>query len=80
MPTINRRRFVALLSSLPLIGKAMLAVSVKRKIKPPLPSGYIQCEVCSEFYGTTDASNRFANVVSSSLIAQPLYSETDCWI
>jgi hypothetical protein len=52
---IDRRKFVALLSSLPLIGKTMLAVCLQDK--PLVPMGYVQCDVCGEFNGTTDARN-----------------------
>jgi hypothetical protein len=54
---IDRRKFVALLSAVPLIGRGMLAFSVKREGKPPLPPGFVQCDTCAEFNGTTDASN-----------------------
>lgn len=54
---LNRRRFVALLLSLPLVGKAALAACLKPEDQLPLPPGYVQCDVCGEFNGSTDAMN-----------------------
>jgi len=54
---IDRRKFVALLSAVPLIGNAMLAVCLKPERKPRVPPGFEQCNVCDEFNGTTDVSN-----------------------
>jgi hypothetical protein len=54
---IDRRKFVALLSVAPFVGKTMLAVCLKPEDKPPLPSGYVQCDVCGEFNGRTDPKN-----------------------
>ena len=55
---INRRNFVALLSLVPLVGKRKLLTWVpdaqRRAAAPP---GYIQCNVCGEFNGSTDAKN-----------------------
>jgi hypothetical protein len=48
---------VTLLSALPLFGKRMLASSVKRENRSQLPAGFVQCDICGEFDGTTDASN-----------------------
>jgi hypothetical protein len=53
---IDRRNFVILLSSMPFIGKAMLAVCLKPEDKP-VPLGFEQCNICGEFNGITDASN-----------------------
>jgi hypothetical protein len=54
---INRRKFVALLSLVPLVGKRMLLACLMPKDPPLLPPGYIQCDVCGEFNGSTDAVN-----------------------
>ena len=54
---IDRRKFVILLSSMPLIGKAMLAVCLKPDDKRRVPPGFEQCNICGEYNGTTDASN-----------------------
>jgi len=54
---IDRRKFVALLSAVPFIGKSMLAICQKPKDKPRVPPGYERCDVCNEYNGTTDASN-----------------------
>jgi hypothetical protein len=54
---IDRRKFVSLLSAVRLIGKSMLAVCLKPDDKPPVPAGYVRCDVCNEYNGTTDASN-----------------------
>jgi hypothetical protein len=54
---IDRRKFVTLVSALPLFGKRMLASSVKRENKSQLPPGFVQCGVCGEFNGSTDAKN-----------------------
>src|SRR5690348_4997837 len=54
---IDRREFVTLVSALPLCGKRMLASSVKRENRSPLPPGFVQCDAWGEFNGTTDASN-----------------------
>ncbi|HXY10067.1 MAG TPA: hypothetical protein VEI52_19655, partial [Terriglobales bacterium] len=54
---INRRKFVALLSLVPLVGKSKLLAWLMPKDRPPLPPGYIRCNVCGEFNGSTDAKN-----------------------
>jgi hypothetical protein len=54
---INRRRFVALLSSVPLVSKTKLLACLMPRIGPLLPPGYRQCAVCGEFNGSTDAKN-----------------------
>ena len=50
---ISRRKFVGLLAAVPLVGKAWLAST----LKPAIPRGYVQCDVCGEFNGSTDAKN-----------------------
>jgi hypothetical protein len=54
---ISRRNFIALLAGVPLIGKTLLAFSVKPHRQWPIPPGYVQCRVCGEFNGSTDADN-----------------------
>jgi hypothetical protein len=54
---INCRKFVALLSLVPLVGKRVLPACLMPKDRPLLPPGYIQCNVCGEFNGSTDAGN-----------------------
>jgi hypothetical protein len=51
---INRRKFVALLSSVPLVGKTELAACLKPENQPP---GFVRCNVCGEFNGSTDTMN-----------------------
>ena len=52
---ISRREFVALLASLPLIGKTLV---LGKLVSPPyVPPGFVQCAVCGEFNGTTAARN-----------------------
>lgn len=49
---INRRKFVALLSSVPVVGKTVLAAYVKPEDQSP--PGFVQCNACGEFNGSTD--------------------------
>jgi len=46
---VNRRKFVALLSLVPLIGTIVLAVWLRPEDHPP--PGFVQCNVCREFNG-----------------------------
>ena len=52
---VNRREFVALLSSVPLVGKSKLLACLMSKDQ--LPAGFVRCNVCGEFNGSTDAKN-----------------------
>ncbi|HXY06652.1 MAG TPA: hypothetical protein VEI52_02265, partial [Terriglobales bacterium] len=52
----NRGKFVALLSSLPFVCKtALVARMIHDQL--PLPPGFVRCNVCGEFNGSTDAKN-----------------------
>jgi len=50
---INRRKFVALLSSVPLLGND-LAAYLKPENQPP---EFVRCNVCGEFNGSTETMN-----------------------
>jgi len=54
---LTEENSVVLLSAVPLIGKAMLAVCLKPERKPRVPPGFEQCNICGESNGRTDASN-----------------------
>jgi len=51
---INRRKFVALLSSVPFLGKTDFAACLKPENQPP---GFVRCNVCGEFNGSTETMN-----------------------
>jgi hypothetical protein len=54
---IDRRKFVALLSSVPLAVKTALAACLKLEDQPPPPPGFVRCKDCGEFNGSTNAAN-----------------------